>query len=38
MQDFLDKTKQTYSLKGLLLSFVLGAVCAILLWFLFFWL
>jgi hypothetical protein len=38
MQDFLDKNKPSYTLRGLILSFLLGAVCAILLWFLFFWL
>jgi hypothetical protein len=36
MQDFLDEKEPTYTLRGLILSFLLGAATAVLLWFLIF--
>jgi|GEM_PF-2444817 len=36
MQDLLDKKEQTYTVKGMILSFLLGAASAVFLWFLFF--
>jgi len=36
MQDLIDKKEQTYTVRGMILSFLLGAVTAVSLWFLFF--
>ena len=36
LEDLEDKNKQPYTAKGLILSFLLGAATAVVLWFLFF--
>ena len=36
MQDFLDEKEPTYTLRGMFLSFLLGAATAMSLWLLFF--
>ena len=38
MQKILENEKPTYTVKGLIFSFLMGAATAVLLWFLFFWL
>jgi len=35
MQELIDKNKRPYTLRGLFLSFLLGALCAVLLFLLF---